>query len=105
MKAFSVYLLRCSDGTYYVGHTDDLENRLAEHQNGSFGGHTFARRPVTLLWSCELQSRGQAFAAEMQIKGWTRRKKEALIRSDWKAVRELSGPRTGPDLRRARRGR
>jgi predicted GIY-YIG superfamily endonuclease len=92
-------MLRCSDGSYYTGHTDDLENRMAEHQAGAYDGHTSARRPVELVWFQEVPSRDEAFRAEMQIKGWSRAKKEAMIRGDWDAVRAHAAPRTGPDLR------
>lgn len=87
---FAAYLLRCADGHYYVGHTDDLETRVAQHQTGAIPGYTQNRRPVTLVWSEEFPDRDQAFAAERQIKGWSRAKKEALIRGDFEALRELS---------------
>ena len=80
---FYVYLLRCSDGSYYTGHTDGLEKRLAEHQSGAIPGYTHERRPVTLAYSQEFQTREEALSAELQIKRWSRRKKEALIRGDW----------------------
>jgi putative endonuclease len=100
MKPFFAYMLRCSDGSYYVGHTDDLEARLAQHADGTCGGHTSALRPVTLVWSVELDTRDEALATEMQVKRWTRAKKEALICGDWGRIRELSGPRAGPDTRK-----
>lgn len=79
---FYVYVLRCSDGLYYTGQTDDLERRLAEHRRGEFDGFTAARLPVQLMW-CELfPSRDEARAAEYRIKPWSRAKKEALFRSD-----------------------
>jgi LAO/AO transport system kinase len=86
MKPFFVYLLRCADDSYYVGHTDNLEHRLAQHQAGEIEGYTSNRRPVQLVWSQETASREEALAAEQQIKGWARAKKEALIRGDWAAV-------------------
>jgi tRNA/rRNA methyltransferase len=87
---FHAYLLRCADGSYYAGHTDDLELRLAQHQRGEMPGYTQKRRPVTLAWTEGFPERDQAFAAERRIKGWSRAKKEALIRGDWEALRELS---------------
>ena len=87
---FSAYLLRCSDGSYYVGSTEDLELRLAQHQSGELGGYTASRRPVTLVWSEQFATRDDAFAAERRIKGWSRAKKEALARGDWDLVRELA---------------
>ena len=88
--SFYAYMLRCSDGSYYVGHTDDLDARNGAHQSGLLPGYTQTRRPVQLVWSQEFAEREQAFAAERQIKGWSRAKKEALIKGDWDAVRLLS---------------
>ena len=88
--SFYAYMLRCADGSYYVGHTDDLDARIAAHQTGLFSGYTKRRRPVQLVWHQEFTERDQAFAAERQIKGWSRAKKEALIRGDWDAVQLLS---------------
>ena len=88
--SFCAYMLLCSDGSYYVGHTDDLDSRLAAHQFGLLPGYTSRRRPVQLMWRQEFAEREQAFAAERQIKGWSRAKKEALIRGDWDAVQLLS---------------
>lgn len=87
---FYAYLLRCADGSYYAGHTEDLEARLAQHQDGSIPGYTQKRRPVTLVWSEHFPERDEALAAERQIKGWSRAKKEALIAGDWDAVRALA---------------
>jgi tRNA/rRNA methyltransferase len=87
---FYAYLLRCSNGAYYAGHTDDLEVRLAQHQAGTMGGYTKKYRPVELVWSDLFWDRDQAFAVERQIKGWSRAKKEALIRGDWEALRALA---------------
>jgi predicted GIY-YIG superfamily endonuclease len=91
--AFHTYILRCADGSYYVGHSDDLERRLAEHQAGALGGYTFRRRPVELVWAQDFQTRDQAFATERQLKGWSRAKKEALMAGDWERVRELARAR------------
>ena len=87
---FYAYLLRCSDGSYYAGHTDDLDARVAQHQSGAYPGHTRTRRPVQLVWSERFPTRDEAFAAERRIKGWTRAKKEALIRGDWAALQRLA---------------
>ncbi|ODU80980.1 GIY-YIG nuclease family protein [Novosphingobium sp. SCN 63-17] len=91
--AFHAYLLRCNDGSYYVGHTDDLETRMAQHQTGATGGYTAPRRPVTLVWSETFPTRVEAFAAERRIKGWSRAKKEALIAGDWDRLRMLARSR------------
>ena len=78
---FWVYILRCSDDSYYTGHTDNLEYRLAQHEQGTIPGcHTHSRRPVSLVFSEVFDSRDTAFQAERRIKGWRREKKEALIR-------------------------
>ena len=87
---FYVYLLRCSDGSYYTGHTEDLEIRLAEHQTGAFPGYTHKRLPVELVFSDEFQAREDALDREKQIKGWSRAKKEALIKGDWERLKEWS---------------
>jgi tRNA/rRNA methyltransferase len=87
---FYAYLLRCADGHYYAGHTDDLDARIAQHQAGAIPGYTQKRRPVTLVWSETFPERDQAFAAERLIKGWSRAKKEALIRGDFEALRQLA---------------
>jgi tRNA/rRNA methyltransferase len=88
--SFWTYILKCSDRSYYVGHTDDLAARIAGHQSGLVKGYTQKRRPVTHVWSQEFAERDEAFRAERQIKGWSRAKKEALIRGDWDAVHLLS---------------
>ncbi len=66
---FYAYLLRCNDGSYYAGHTDNLETRFAQHVSGAFGGYTAKRLPVTLVWSESFQTRDEAFAAEHRMKG------------------------------------
>jgi tRNA/rRNA methyltransferase len=88
--SFWAYILRCADGSYYVGHTDDLTARLAAHQSGLIEGYTQKRLPVTLVWSQEFAERDEAFRAERQIKGSSRAKKEALIRGDWDGIQLLS---------------
>ncbi len=90
MTSFHVYILRCSDGSYYTGHTEDLESRLAAHHRGFIKGYTVNRRPVRLVYSYEFADRADALEMERRIKGWTRRKKEALIRGDWAELRRLS---------------
>ena len=77
--SFWAYILRCSDGSYYTGHTDNLEARIGQHQSGQIEGYTHSRRPVTLVWCQEFATRIEAQEAERRIKGWTRAKTEALI--------------------------
>ena len=94
--SFYVYILHCADGSYYTGHTDNLENRIAEHQSGEYKGYTSTRLPVKLLWSQECATRLEALSAEQQIKGWSRKKKEAMMRGDWKTVRQISWGKNNP---------
>lgn len=93
--AFRVYLLRCADGSYYAGHTDDLDKRIGEHMTGACGGHTATRLPVELVWSQECPTRIEALQFERRIKGWSRAKKEALIRGDWDEISRLAKNRMG----------
>ena len=88
--SFWVYILRCADGSCYTGHTDDLGKRLAEHHAGQIAGYTFARRPITLVFSEGFSSREEALASERRIKGWSRRKKEAMMSGGWAAVSRLA---------------
>jgi predicted GIY-YIG superfamily endonuclease len=76
-------MLRCADGSYYVGQTTDIERRLAEHQTGVYEGYTSSRRPVELVWHEHIQTDDEAFKLERKLKGWSRAKKEALIKSDF----------------------
>ncbi|HYS49000.1 MAG TPA: GIY-YIG nuclease family protein [Xanthobacteraceae bacterium] len=86
-----LYILICRDGSYYVGCTSSsLERRLAEHQAGTHDGYTAHRRPVRLVFQQAFESIEDAIAAERQIKGWRREKKEALIRGDYPALPVLA---------------
>ena len=93
---FYVYILKCADGSYYTGHTDNLEARLAAHRTGSFRNYTLSRRPVELVFAEELPSRLEALEQERRIKGWSRAKKEALIRRDWDKLIALSRSSRSP---------
>ena len=84
-----VYILKCADGSYYTGSTTDLEMRMAQHQTGYFKGYTSSRLPVELVWQQVFPTEHDAFVAEQQVKGWTRVKKEALIRGDFDAIHEI----------------
>jgi len=88
--SFLVYILECADGSYYVGHTDNLEKRLAEHEQNTFKCYTSNRLPIKLVFCSEFSSRDDAFARERQIKGWSRRKKQASIRGDWTGLVKYS---------------
>jgi putative endonuclease len=89
------YILRCADGSYYVGTARlGLERRIAEHHEGGLDGYTARRRPVTLAFSQHFQRIEDAIAAERQIKGWRREKKEALIDGKLDLLPVLSRRRT-----------
>ncbi len=98
---FHAYMLRCSDGSYYLGQTEMLERRMAQHEAGEIEGYTQTRRPVELVWSQEFASRDEAIAAEQQIKGWSRNKKEALIAGDCAAISALARKSFDTGLRQA----
>lgn len=87
---FWAYMLYCADRSFYVGHTDDLEARLGQHQQSIFGGYTATRLPVELVWCSDFTTRYEALTAEKQIKGWSPAKKMALIRGDWKMISVLA---------------
>ena len=92
-----VYILRCADDSYYVGSARlGLDQRLAEHNAGRYSGYTASRRPVTLVWSQHCANITDAITVERQIKGWSRRKKEALMRSDYEALGSLASRATKP---------
>jgi predicted GIY-YIG superfamily endonuclease len=89
-QAFFAYMLQCRDGSYYAGHTDDLEKRLAEHQMGQGSRFTNSRLPVTLVWSERFAGRDEAKEAESRLKGWNRAKKEALIAGRFDVISALA---------------
>lgn len=90
MAAF-FYMLRCADGSYYVGSTrKSLEGRIAEHNSGLLGGYTRSRCPVVLVWSQKFDHITDAIAMERRVKGWRREKKEALIRRELDALPALA---------------
>jgi len=74
-----MYILKCSDGSYYTGSTTNLELRLQQHQNGEGANHTKKRLPVQLVYYEEYARIDEAFYREKQVQGWCRKKKEALI--------------------------
>jgi putative endonuclease len=85
------YIVQCADGSYYVGSTVDLEGRLWQHNHGELGAaYTRRRRPVTLAWSGWYERIEDAFRFEKQVQGWSRRKREALIRGDWEVLPNLA---------------
>src|SRR5438552_5402981 len=96
MGAF-VYMLKCADESFYVGSAtgDDLTKRVAEHQMGAYPGYTSTRRPVVLVWAEHFERITDAIAVERQIKGWSRAKKESLIKDDWGEVSHRAKRRGG----------
>ena len=91
---FWTYMLHCADRSFYVGHTDNLETRIGQHEAGTITGYTQTRLPVKLVWSQSFGTRIEAMEAERQIKGWSRAKKLALIREDWSLISELARSKT-----------
>ena len=94
MKDYYVYILQCSDKSYYTGITNDVERRLAEHQSGYIKGYTNNKLPVSLVFSARFSDVNEAIRFEKQVKGWSRKKKEALINSDIDLLIELSNSKT-----------
>ena len=91
MKTFFVYILKCSDGSYYTGITSELDKRVKEHEGGKHtDSYTFSRRPVTLIYFEQYSNPMSAIARETQIKCWTRKKKEALIAENYDLLKELA---------------
>jgi predicted GIY-YIG superfamily endonuclease len=87
---YAIYIVQCSDGSYYTGRTKDLEARLHEHESGAHSdSYTFGRRPIKLAWSIVTESYQEAFPWEPQLKGWSRAKKEALIRGDIEGIHQI----------------
>jgi len=86
-----VYILRCNDGRYYIGVTNDLERRIEEHQKGvNPNCFTYKRRPVELVYYELFQSPPEAIAYEKKLKSWSNAKKTALIEQNWEKLHELS---------------
>ncbi len=84
-------MLRCADGSFYVGSTrKSLEERVGEHNFGIPKSYTAPRRPVALVWAQDFATVTDAIAVERQIKGWNRAKKEALIAGDFDTIRRLA---------------
>lgn len=88
-----MYILRCSDGSYYTGSTRDLEGRLYEHQNGLGAVFTKKRLPIKLVYCEEFERIDEAFYREKQVQGWSRVKKEALIQGQYDLLPKLAKTR------------
>ena len=85
-----LYILRCRDGSYYVGSTTNPDYRVQQHKDGEGGDYTQRRLPVELVYAEEFESIHEAFLAEREVECWRREKKDALIRLDYEALPELS---------------
>ncbi len=90
MEYFFVYILKCNDGSYYTGHTDNIEKRIYEHNKGITYCYTLSRLPVECIFVQTFTSRIEAIEAEQKIKKWSRKKKEALINQDWNELSKLA---------------
>ena len=91
MNNYCVYILKCSDGSYYTGITNDVERRFYEHSSGrEIKSYTFTRRPVELVFTEYFQDVNDAISFEKQVKGWSRKKKEAIIERNWNKLPQLS---------------
>jgi putative endonuclease len=84
------YILKCSDGSFYVGSTTNLENRVKTHNQGKGATYTSKRRPVQLIYHEQFKSFDDAVQRERQVKKWSRAKKEALIRGEMETLGKLS---------------
>ena len=91
MKNYFVYIVKCKDDSFYTGITNNLERRLFEHNIGfDTQAYTYQIRPVELVWFEIFTEPSQAIMFEKKIKGWSRRKKQALIDQDWDKLVEYS---------------
>ncbi len=91
MKTYYVYILKCSDNSYYTGITNDIDMRLAQHKDGDNPkSYTYRRRPVKLVFCESFISPNEAIDFEKQVKGWSRKKKEALIERNWDQLKKLA---------------
>jgi putative endonuclease len=91
VKKYAVYILKCADGSYYTGITSALERRLLKHETDKYPtAYTFTRRPVELQYMASFQNVNQAIAHKKQVKGWSRKKKEALITGNWEEIVRLA---------------
>ncbi|MDK2982286.1 MAG: putative endonuclease [Chloroflexota bacterium] len=84
------YILKCADGTFYIGSTRNLEKRVWDHQNRQGGKYTRKRLPVELVYCEEHQHIGEAYQREKQIQGWSHKKKQALISGDLNQLIDFS---------------
>ena len=92
---YYVYIVECADSSYYTGVTNDLERRIIEHNNGNDPScFTYNRRPVVLKYYLRFQFIEHAISFEKQVKGWNRKKKEALFKEDWPEIKKIASVRS-----------
>jgi predicted GIY-YIG superfamily endonuclease len=97
-------MLHCRGGYLYLGHTDDIERRMDQHERGIVPGFVRDHWPTKLVWACEFPTRYEALAMERRIKGWRREKKLALIRDDWDLISKLARGKGSPSTSSGRTG-
>jgi putative endonuclease len=91
METYTVYILKCADHSYYTGVTNDIDRRLYEHHNAiNPTCYTSTKRPLVLVFCEHFKDINEAISFEKQIKGWSRKKKEAIINDNWDKLKELS---------------
>ncbi len=91
---YYVYILTCADNTYYVGHTDNLDQRIQAHNSGQGAIYTAKRRPIALTYHETYPTKNLAMQRECQIKKWSRAKKLALINGNMQKLHQLAKRRT-----------
>jgi len=88
---YYVYIVKCADSSYYTGVTNDCDRRILEHNSGENKScYTYKRRPVELMYCQHFKDIRQAIAWEKQLKGWSRKKKEALFNENWEEIKRLA---------------
>ena len=91
METYTVYILKCADSSYYTGVTNDIDRRLYEHENTiNVNCYTAERKPLVLVFCEHFEDINDAISFEKQVKGWSRKKKEAIINDNWDKLKELS---------------
>jgi len=88
--AFSLYILQCTDGTLYIGHMDNLDERMRQHDAGKADAYTAKRHPLKLLHVEQFETRYEALMMERKLKGWSRAKKLAYVAGDWGTIGKLA---------------
>ena len=90
MECFFVYMLKCSDKSYYIGLTTNIEKRIAEHRAKLGGSYTSIRLPIEVVYIQDFATKTEALVIERKLKGWSRNKKEAFLNNDWNKLSQLA---------------